>query len=75
MIGVLNTDGVTPTRIKATVSTHALDINDGVDGSDLGNDWAARDNNGETTLIASDTNGNKIPLYVDSDGKLLIQTT
>lgn len=75
MIGVLNTDGATVTRVKATPSTHALDISDGTTGSDLGSARAARDENGETTLMASDTNGTKIPLYVNSSGALLIQST
>lgn len=75
IIGVLNTDGATPTRVKASPTTHALDISDGSDGSDFGEDRAARDDNGEPTLIATDTNGNKIPLYVNSDGALLIKST
>jgi len=73
--GVLNTDGVTPTNVKIDPSTHALFASDGSSGSDLGNDSAYRDNNGNPTLIATDVNNNIIPLYVNSSGHLMIQTT
>ena len=73
--GVLNTDGTTPTLIKINPSTHVLAVSDGATGSDLGNDIAARDNNGNPVLIATDASNNIIPLYVDSSGNLLIKTT
>ena len=75
MMGVLNTNGATPTRIEADPTLHSLDVEDNTTGSDAGNDWAARDNNGETVLCASDTNGTIIPLFVDSTGRLLIKST
>jgi len=75
MSGVLNTDGTTVTRVKVDPSTHVLQISDGTTGSDLGNDLAVRDNNGETVATATDANGNIIPLYVDSSGNLLVQST
>jgi hypothetical protein len=71
--GVLNTDGITPTRIKIDPSTHVLQVSDGATGSDLGNDIAARDDNGNPVLIATDASNNIIPLYVDSNGRLLIE--
>ena len=74
MMGVLNTDGVTPTRVKINESTHVLDVVDAQTGSDLGKDLAARDNSGVPGLIATDTDGNIINLYVDSNGKLLIDS-
>lgn len=75
MIGVLNTDGVTPTRVTADPTSHALDISDNTTGSDLGNDIVARDNSGQTTMAATDDNGSIINLYVDSSGNLLIDST
>ena len=73
--GVLNTDGATPKMLEADPTTHALDVSDGTNGSDFGNDWAARDDNARTTLVATDTDENIIPLYVDSGGNLLIKST
>lgn len=73
--GVLNTDGATPTMIEANPSTHILDVSNGTDGSDFGNDWAARDNNAKPTMLATDASGNIIPLYVDSSGNLLVKST
>lgn len=75
MMGVLNTDGDTPTRVKADPATNAVAVSDGTTGTDFGNDIAKRDNNGNPVLIATDASGNIIPLYVDSSGNLLIQTT
>lgn len=75
--GVLNTDGITPTRIKVDPTTHVLDISDGITGSDLGADRAARDSNFVPILIAvsSSDGSTATPLYVDSSGKLLIKST
>lgn len=74
-IGVLNTDGATPTPIKANPTTHVVDTADGTTGSDFGNDWAARDDNVKTTMLATDASGNIIPLYVNSSGQLLVKST
>ena len=75
--GVLNTNGTTVSRIEIDPTTHVLDINDGVTGSDFGADLAARDANSVPVLIAvSEVDGvTPVPVYVDSDGKLLIDTT
>jgi len=75
--GVLNTDGATPTRVKVNATTHILTVLDGTTGSDLGNDLAARDNSGNPVMIAvSETDGSTpVPLYVDSNGNLLIDST
>lgn len=75
MTGVLNTDGVTPTNVKIDPTTHVLDSDDNTTGSDLGNDLADRDDNGRTTLIATDANSAIIPLYVNSSGQLLIDSS
>lgn len=75
LMGVLNTDGVTPTAVKATPSTNVINISDATTGSDLGKDLAARDNNGNPVAIATDANGTIINLYVNSSGQLLIDST
>ena len=75
IIGVLNTNGITPTIIKANPIYHLLNINDGSSGSDLGGDIASRDDNGNITLTATDANNNIIPLYVDSSGNLMVKSS
>ena len=75
MMGVLNTDGSTPTRIKEDTLANRLATSDGSSGSDFGKDLAARDNSGVPVLMATDANGNLINLYVNSSGQLLIKST
>lgn len=76
MIGTLNTDGSTITPVQAVPSTHALKIDDNTTGSDNGPTRALRDENSVTTLMAvSSADGvTPVPLYVDSDGKLLVNS-
>lgn len=75
MLGVSNTDGVTPRLVRAT-SSHVLHVDDSTGGSNAGRSIAARDNNSVPTMMAVSTDGvTPIELYVDSDGKLLIQST
>ena len=74
MLGVLNTDGATPTLPKASPSTHILQVSDGSNGTDFSRPRAARDENVVTTLLATDANGTIIPLYVNSSGQLLIDS-
>ena len=73
--GVLNTDGAIPKMLEANPTTHVLDVANGTTGTDFGNDWAARDDNAKTTMLATDASGNIIPLYVDSSGNLLVKST
>lgn len=77
MTGVLNTDGVTPTRIQATPGSHTILLDDDTTGSDLGADIAARDANSVPVLMAvSSADGvTPVPLYVDSSGQLLVKST
>lgn len=77
MIGSLNSDGSTPTRIKVGATVHDMKISDGTTGSDLGNDDAPRDNSGVVTLLAvSNADGvTPVPLYVNSSGQLLVKST
>ena len=75
MIGALNTDGVTITRIKATTG-HLLMVEDDTTGSDHGTVNALRDENGVPCLMAvSSVDGvTPVALYVTSAGKLLVNT-
>ena len=77
MIGVLNTDGETIAEVKATPSTHILDVAIGVGGSDFGDNNAQKDPNRISTLLAASSadDGAVVPLYVDSSGCLLIKST
>jgi hypothetical protein len=73
-LGVLNTDGSTPTALNADPTTHILDIEDNTTGDDNGGDYAQRDENSVTTMTATDANGNVISLYVNADNQLLIDS-
>lgn len=70
---LLNTDGKTITRIKAT--NNSLDISVGTTGSNNGGTNAATDDNDRPTMFASDTGNDLIALYADSSGSLLVQST
>lgn len=75
--GRLNTDGVTPTRVKADPSTHAMSVEDSATGTDQGGSNAATDANDRPTFIAVSSADGKSPLalYVNSSGQLLIKST
>lgn len=72
-----NADGTTPIVILADPVTHAMMINLGTTGSDLGNHNAARDANFVTTMLGvSRTDGTTVvPLFCTSGGNLLIDNT
>jgi hypothetical protein len=75
LIGVLNTDGETPTLIKAS-SDHYLEVDDNSTGSDLSGDVARRDKNHVPVALAvsEDDGVTPVELYVNSDGKLLVDS-
>ena len=77
ILGVLNTDGETPTPPTVDPTTHALGVSNGIGGSDLSGDIASRDENGITTMIVvSEVDGiTPVELYVNSSGELLIKST
>jgi len=77
LLAILNTDGETPTPPTANPTTHALGVSDGTTGSDLSGDIASRDENGTTTMIVvSEVDGiTPVELYVNSSGKILIDST
>lgn len=77
MIASLNTDGVTRVTVKGEPTLHALEIMDGTSGTDFGLDNALIDENGRFSLYAvSSADGvTRVPLYTDSSGYLLVQST
>lgn len=78
-LALLNTDGETVTLIAANPSTHTLSVDNDTNGSDNGptDVRALRDENFVPVMMAlSDADGETlVPLYVDADGKLLIDET
>jgi hypothetical protein len=77
ILGVLNTDGSTPTAINSIATFHSLSVSNGTSGSDAGGGSAQHDNNRVPTLIAvSNSDGvTPVAVYVTSGGALLIQDT
>jgi len=77
IIAVLNTNGTTVGVVDANPTTHSLSVDNNTTGSDNGPTRALRDENFVPTLIAvSSVDGvTPVALYVDSDGKLLIDET
>lgn len=77
LIGVLNTNGTGIVLVKVDPTTHGLLISDNTTGSDHGPVNAARDENSVPTLLAvSSADGTTpIPVYADSSGNLLVQST
>lgn len=77
MLGVLNSDGTTITPVKINPANFGLKVDNNTTGSDLGPVRALHDDNFVPTKLAvSSADGTTpISLYVDSDGKLLIDNT
>lgn len=76
LLGALSTDGITPTKVEANPSTHALSVDDNNTGTDHGVANAVRDENFIPVLLAvSSADGvTPVEVYADSDGKLLIDS-
>ena len=76
ILAVLETDGVTPVLIKASVDGK-LNVTDGADGIDNGPLTAERDQNHVTTMLAvSSVDGvTPVALRADALGRLLVQST
>jgi hypothetical protein len=76
LTAVLNTDGRTIELLLANPANHALSVNDGTTGSDLGPENAPHDENGVHTLVATSSADGVTPVvcYVDSQGRLLINS-
>lgn len=77
MLATQQADGVTPELIKADPTTHGIAVDDNTTGTDQSpTDIAKRDQNMVPVLIAvSEVDGvTPVQLYVDADGKLLIDS-
>ena len=76
MIGVLNTDGKTITRVVASPTTSYLHVNDNTTGTNLADSNSYTDSNGRTTMFAVSSVDGKtlVALNVDSTGALLINS-
>lgn len=77
MTAALDSDGSTIVRIEADPTSHAVMVDDNTTGSDNGPTNALIDGNDRKTLMAvSYLDGvTPVPLYADSSGNLLIQST
>ena len=77
LTGTLNTDGKTVVGVEANPSDHGLYVQDGTTGTDHGPLNAPRDGNDVPVLLAvSSADGvTVVPVYADSSGNLLIQST
>lgn len=77
LIGALNTDGRTVVPVKANPTTHRLSVSDGTTGSDNGPTNALKDENDVSSLIAVSSADGRTPVvvYVDANGKLLVQSS
>lgn len=76
LIAALNSDGQTVVRVKASPTTHALEMMDGTTGSDNGPSVALHDGNSVTSLLAVSSADGKTPVvvYADSSGNLLVNS-
>jgi hypothetical protein len=77
MIAVLDSDGLTVTPVKINPANFGLKVDNDTTGSDLGPARALHDDNFvPTKLSVSSADVTRIvPLYVDSEGNLLIDNT
>ncbi len=76
LLAGLQSDGVTPTRVKVNSSTHALSVDEGATGTDHGPMNAPRDQNNIPAVMAVSENDGVTPVvvYATADGKLLIDS-
>lgn len=76
LLAVLNTDGTTIQNTTVAPATHFFQVEDGITGSDFGGDDALRDaNHIPVALAVSESDGiTPVPLYINSSGKLLVDS-
>jgi len=86
LLGALSTDGITPTRVKASAINHGLEVDDATTGTDHGVIAAPRDSNNSPVLLAvsatTATVGGidyiegvtPVVVYADSSGNLLVDS-
>ena len=76
LLGALNTDGITPVNIEVTASLNALNVSNGLSGTDHGTTNAQRDQNRVPVLIGVSASDGITPceVYSDSNGNLLVRS-
>lgn len=77
LIGALEDDGRTPTRVTASPTNHGVMIDDDTTGTDHGPVNDIRDENSVTGLMAvsADDGVTPVVVYVNADGHLLIDSS
>ena len=77
IIGVLDSNGTTISRVTADPTTHFLDVSDSDTGDDYGPDNATKDENNIPIMMAVSSSDDKTPVavYVDSSGHLLVDSS
>lgn len=77
LLAGLNTDGITPIKVLANPSDHAIKVVDASTGTDHGPSAAPRDTNFVPALLAVSSADGVTPVvvYADSDGNLLIDSS
>lgn len=77
ILGTLQSDGVTPIRLKIDPSTKRAKMYDGTTGTASTRTNASRDENGHPVLmgVSSDDMTTPIPIAMDVDGNILIKST
>lgn len=77
IIGVNSSDGVTIVTVAVDPATHALQISNGVTGSDLGPANSLHDDNHKSTLmgVSSSNFTTPVAIYVDTSHGLLTKST
>lgn len=76
LLGVLNSDGRTTTKIKVNPSNHGFKVDNASTGTDKGPSIAPRDQNNVPAIMAvSSVDGvTPVVVYCDSNGALLIDS-
>ncbi len=77
LLAALNTDGITPVRVKVNATNHGLKISDDTTGTDHGVANAVRDENNVPVLLGvSSADGiTPVEVYADSSGNLLVDSS
>lgn len=77
MLGTSSADGITPVNVSAEPIRHAMAVEDGVGGVDLGGDNAVRDQNHVPVMLAvsADDGVTPVPIYINGGGALKIKST
>lgn len=78
MLATQQADGITPELVEADPTNHGLTFDDDTTGTDQSpEDIAKRDQNSVPVLLAASESDGVTPvqLYIDADGKLLIDST